>query len=156
MQSTRPMPKLTTMKAPRKKRVKLPDVIKSLTDEVGNQLVCRNNGKRIIMSLKLVKEDRHRRIGIINIATKTMEVRRKRDRHLFIKGNSYGFNHQLLADAKLFDKIRLFDEIGEWLIPKAYILTNGSFLNFINKGGFERQTFVTLEEIEQFKRKPKF
>lgn len=144
------------MKVPRKKRIKTPDIIKSLTDEVGNQLICKNNGKRIIMSLKLVKEDRYRRIGIINLATKTMEVRRKRGLHLFRKGNSYGFNHQLLADAKLFDKIRLFDEEGEWVIPKEYILTNGSFLNFINKGGFERQTFVTLEEIEQFKRQPKF
>ncbi len=144
------------MKVPRKKRVKTPDVIKSLTDSVGNSLICKDNGKRVIISLKLTAEDRYRRLGIINRATKTMEIRRKRGVHLYRKINGYGFNRQLLSDAKLFDKVRLFDEFGEWLIPVEYILKNGSYKNYIKLGGFELQQFVSLDEIEQFKRQPKF
>lgn len=143
-----------TIKKPRKPKSK--DVTKSVSDDVGNLLLCKNNGTRIILSLKLIRESRYRRIGVINLAQKTITVKRKRSIHLFLKNNSYGFNHKLLSETKLFTKVRLHDEFGEWLIPNEFILENGKYLNFKESGGFELQRFVTLESIEQFKREPKF
>lgn len=131
------------------------DVTKSISDEYGNLIITRNNGKRVIVSIKLVSEKRPRKIGVINIARKSIDMERNRSKHLFRKTNSYGFNHNLLKKTLLFDNIRLRDDKVEWLIPKDYILDNGHFFNFLNKGGFELQVFIKLEEIEQFKRNPK-
>ena len=71
------------------------------------------------------------------------------------KFDGYGFNHKLIADSKLFDTVRLTDDFSEWKIPKKFILDNGMFLNFKGQG-FEVQIFVTLNQIEQFKKEPKF
>lgn len=131
------------------------DTIKSLSDEFGNLLISRNNGRRVLVSLKLVSEDKARRIGTINIAQKTIDMERNRAIHLFRKSNSYGFNHNLLKKTLLFDKVRLRDDQNEWLIPKDFILENGHFLNFKNQGGFELQIFLPLNIMEQFKRNPK-
>lgn len=142
-----------TAKKPRKP--KSPDVIKSKSDDKGNLLILKNNGKRIILILKLRTHKKLRRIGVVNLKRKVFEVKRKRDKHLMRVNQSYGFNHKLLADAKLFDKIRLMDEHAEWLIPVSYILENGTFMNFINKGGFELQIFIPLHTIEHFKKEPR-
>ncbi len=139
----------------KKRTPKAPEEIKSLSDDFGNLLVVKNNGKRVIVSLKLVSEQRYRRVGVINIARKTMEVRRNSGKHLFRKMSAYGFNHKLLSDAKLFEKVRLIDEKSEWVIPVKFILDNGKFLNFRANGGFELQIFIPLTDIEEFKRKPK-
>lgn len=139
------------MKKPRKP--KLPEVFKSITDVKGNQLICKDNGKRIAITLKLVAEKgKGRRIGVINPKRRILEVRRNREEHLFRKFNGYGFNHKLLSDAKRFDNIMLNDNYERWLIPKQFILESKKYLNFLN-GGFELQVFVSLDEIEQFKRK---
>jgi len=143
------------MKNPKKRIKRLPDDIKTVSDDFGNNITCANNGKRVILSLKLVKEARRRRIGVINLERKTLEVKRTKSLHLFRKLNAYGFNHKLLNDSKLFDKVRLLDDFEEWLIPKEFILNNGSFLNFVNKGGFELQIFVPLEKLSDFKKAPK-
>lgn len=131
------------------------DTTKSVSDEFGNLLISRTNGKRVLISLKLVAEKRPRKIGTINIAQKTIDMERVRNKHLFRKSNSYGFNHNLLKKTLLFDKVRLRDDQNEWLIPKDFILENGHFLNFKNQGGFELQIFLPLEMMEQFKRNPK-
>ena len=142
----------TKLKKPRKP--KSADVIKSKSDEKGNLLVIRNNGKRILLSLKLVSEKRYRKIGMVNLAQKTFECKRNREKHLFRKGNSYGFNVKLLEDAKLFSQVRLIDNYDEWLIPKQWILDNGKYL-FFSSVGFEKQIFVNLVDAEQFKRPAK-
>jgi hypothetical protein len=134
------------------RKPKLPEVTKTLSDPKGNLLICKNNGKRIIVTLKLLSEKKGRRIGIVNAKRKVFDVRRIREKHLFKKFQGYGFNHKLLADAKLFDKVRLTDNYGQWLIPKEFILESKKYLNFEKSGGFELQVFVSLEEIEQFKR----
>lgn len=133
------------------KKAKAKDSVVSMGDDAGNLLVIRNNGARLILSLKLRAEDRYRRVGVVNLSRKTLEVKRSRDKHLFRMNSSYGFNHKLLEEAKSFDKIRLKDEFSEWKIPTKFILENGSFLHFQGQG-FELQTFVTLQQIEQFKR----
>lgn len=140
------------MQVTAKKLTKKPDVITSKDDEYGNLILIRNNGARLILSLKLRAETRSRRLGIVNLAQRTFQVKRTREKHLFRKMGGYGFNFNLLQQAKLFDKVRLKDDFCEWLIPKDFILTNGKFLNFINSGGFELQIFVSLSDIEQFKR----
>jgi len=132
------------------------DIIKSASDDLGNLLVCKNNGKRILLSLKLISERRYRKIGVINLAQKTLSVSRERKKHLFRKSGSYGFNHKLLNETKQFDKVRLNDEVSEWLIPVKFILENGHFLNFVNHGGFELQIFIPLHMIDEFKRENKF
>lgn len=140
-------------KKPRKPRV--PDEIKTVSDDRGNLLKCFNNGKRIRLFLKLVSEPKSRNIGTINPARKVLEVKRTRALHLFRKNDSYGFNHKLLSDSKLFENVRLMDDHGEWLIPKQYILDNGSFLHFLAHGGFELQIFLPLDKMNDFKKQPK-
>lgn len=133
----------------------MPDAIRTVGDDFGNLLKCCNNGKRIVMSLKLASETKHRKLGIINLAQKAMQIKRDSGKHLMRKLNAYGFNYKLLSDSKLFDTVRLSDEKYEWVIPKQFIIDNGQFLNF-KKQGFELQTFITLSQIEQFKKDPKF
>lgn len=140
-------------KKPRKQ--KTDDVIKSSSDAQGNLLICKNNGKRIVVKIKLSNEQRYREVGVINMAQRVMDVKRSRGLHLHNMSNSYGFNHKLLSEAKRFDNVRLKDELGEWLIPREFILENGKFL-FFKQQGFELQTFIPLSMIEQFKREPKF
>lgn len=136
-------------------KAKQPEVFKTISDEVGNCLTIKNNGKRLALSLKLITETKQRRIGIVNLAQKVFEVKRDRAKHLFRANQSYGFNYKLLEEAKLFNNIRLKDELCEWLIPKEFILTNGSFLHFKNNGGFEKQIFIELSKITQFERPTK-
>jgi len=139
-------------KKPRKKSL---DVIKTISDESGNLLIIKDNKVRLKLTLKLKSEAKGRQLGVINLERKVFEVKRNRTKHLFRKNQSYGFNHKLLDEAKLFDNIRLKDEIQEWLIPKNYILENGSFLHFKNNGGFERQIFIELDKIRDFARPTK-
>ncbi len=142
------------MKA-KKPKMNKPDEIRVISDDYGNNLTVFNNGKRVKVRLKLVKESKSRSIGVINLERKILEVKRNRTKHLFRKFNAYGFNHKLIADAKLFDKVRLTDNIEEWLIPKQFILDNGKFLNFLNKGGFELQIFIPIDSLNEFKKQPK-
>lgn len=141
---------LQTLISMKPKKTKSKDEFKTLSDESGNLLLIKNNGVRLSLYLKLKSETRSRKLGIINPNQKVFEVKRNREKHLFRKNESYGFNHKILEDAKLFDKIRLKDEKQEWVIPKEFILNNGSFLHFKNNGGYERQIFIELEKIKVF------
>lgn len=129
--------------------------IRTVGDDVGNLLLCKNNGKRITVSLKLVAEKRYRRLGVINPKARSIDIKRDSHLHLMHKINGYGFNFKLLDEAKLFDTIRLKDENSEWVIPKQFILQNGKYLNFAQQG-FELQIFITLQQVEQFKKPNKF
>lgn len=113
-----------------------------------NYLIIKQNDKLISLYLKLGKL-KQRFIGTVTKSTKTFEVRRKRGKHLHIKSNSYGFNYHALDNKKSFDTVRLSDEISDWKIPVNFILENGSFLYF-KEQGFEKQIFVSLEQIEQY------
>ena len=113
-----------------------------IPDKYGNSIIVSGN----IISLKLKSETRTREIGLINLQEKYLAVNRVRSKHLFRKNSSYGFNHYILLNAKKFDKIKLSDDIGTWLIPIKLILEKGSFLHF-NKDGFELQIFLPLDII---------
>jgi hypothetical protein len=119
-------------------------------EDMENYLRIKSNDKLIQLSLKLKSEKKLRRIGTVTKSTRTLEIKRKRDKHLHIKSNSYGFNYQVLDNKKTFDTIRLSDEFCDWKIPLSFIMEKGSFL-FFKQQGFEKQIFVTLEQIEQFR-----
>jgi len=140
------------MRKPKKAKAK--DEVKSVGDEKGNLLVLKNNGKRVIVSLRLIGEgNRCRKVGIINLKQKRIEIRRNRAKHLFRKGDSYGVNYKLINDSTLFDFVSITDEFSRWVVPKQFIIDNGKILNFSNAGvGFEVQTFISLAQMEPFKK----
>ena len=44
------------------------EMIKSVSDDYGNLIISKNNGKRIVVKLKLISEKTYRTIGTINKA----------------------------------------------------------------------------------------
>ena len=132
--------------------MKKQEVTKQICDSAGNKIIASNNGDRIKVLLKLNTELRSRLLGYVNIKSKSIKIIRKKELHLLRKNNSYGFNHTLLSDAKTFDKILLKDELNAWKIPTQFILDNGKFL-FFKEQGFERQIFISMEQLNQFKTK---
>jgi hypothetical protein len=129
-----------------------------MVDDDGNTMLIARKDNIIKLSLKLKEETRRRMIGFINTNTKVMYMARKRGKHLFRKMNAYGFCYRILADGKTFDKVRLKDETGEWLIPVNFLLDkeNAKFLHFRGSGGFELQVFLSLDILEQFRRPVRF
>lgn len=104
----------------------------------------------IEIKLKLKKEKFARLLGYVKASEKTFYCNRDSKRHLLVKADSYGFNYNLINEAKRFDKVLLcIDKIDKYLIPNDFILSNGSFLWFKNEG-FERQIFLKKAEIERF------
>lgn len=123
-----------------------------MDDEGLNKTISYHYDKRVVLYLKLKAEgNKKRKVGVITKSTHTMQVKRNREKHLFIKTMSWGFNDYILRRTELFDKIWLVDNWGdEWVIPVPFILENGHYFYFL-KQGFEKQVFIKLEEIEQFK-----
>ena len=119
-----------------------------ILDEKGNELIAKTNGNVISLYLKLVEKS-ERLLGIIDKKEKTFQIRRNREKHIFKRNKSYGFNHYVLKNAKTFDKIYLLDDVTSWIIPVKFILENGSFMQF-QQQGFELQIFIPLDKIAQF------
>lgn len=111
------------------------------------------NEKTITVWLKLKSERRKRLIGHITISTKTLRITRDRNKHLFIKGLAYGFNDYVMANAKRFDTIWLKDQNSDWKFPISLVREQGRYLNF-KEQGFERQRFLSLEQLEPYKVQP--
>lgn len=127
--------------------------VRSFYIDENNTLLIKSNDKLIIVKLKL-KDMRTRMIGTVTKSTRTIEMKRKRDKHLHYKTNSYGFNDYILREQDSFDWVRLSDDLGNhWKIPVSYILEKGTYLQF-QKQGFELQRFVSLENLEQFRVRP--
>jgi hypothetical protein len=126
-----------------------------VNDGMGNEIIVIHNNNLLTLSLKLSGEKSSRELGFIDMRNRKLHVKRKREKHLFKKNSSYGFNHKLLNDAKHFDTIVLQDEYLMWEIPREFILKNGSFLHF-KSDGFERQIFIPLEKIKQFTKSSSF
>lgn len=119
-------------------------------DSFGNGIIVRRGGNTLRLSIRLANNPKERKIGEIDMPTRTLTITRNRAKHLLQKGNAYGLNHKLIADATRFDTVRIVDDFGRWDIPREYILENGKFLLFAKKG-FELQIFISLEQIQQFK-----
>jgi len=115
-----------------------------------NALLIKSNNRLIIVRLKL-KNMKPRMIGTVTKSTRTIEMKRKRDKHLHYMTNSYGFNQYILKEQTKIDWVRLSDDRqNHWKIPVSYILEKGTYLNF-KQQGFELQRFVSLENLEQFR-----
>ena len=124
--------------------------IRSFYIDEQNTLLIKSNDKLIIVKL-LLKNMKPRMIGTVTKSTRTIEMRRKRGKHLHYMTNSYGFNDYILREQTTFDWVRLSDDLGNhWKIPVSYILEEGTYLKFAKKG-FELQRFVSLENLEQFR-----
>lgn len=120
--------------------------IKRFEDDFGNVIIRKGN----VLYLRLRGTTRRRRIGIISGGI--LIARRKKAIHLHRKSDSYGFNHYILANAQSFDTVKLMDDTDTYLIPNKKIIELGHYLHFLEKG-FERQVFVKLEDLQQFKLK---
>lgn len=122
----------------------------SLPDKDGNYFKVYKDTQSIVIKLCLHNENREREIGVVNISARMLNMKRVRSQHLLIKSNSYGFNEHILSTATTFDKVFLSDDQESWIIPKEYIIENGRYL-FFKEQGFERQVFLSLDKLEQFK-----
>lgn len=118
-------------------------------DNQGNAIISEIKGKMITISLKLVDENKMRNVGVVDTESRTLRITRQRGKHLFKKNKSYGFNHFIIKNAKTFDKVLLMDDLQTWLIPKQFIVDNGTVLNF-QQEGFELQIFVPIEKFKPF------
>jgi len=118
--------------------------LKQKTNSDGSIIIREGNE----LFVKLPNNER-RKIGILNLQNRTLEVKRIRNKHLHNKSNSYGFNYFLIHEATLFDHIVL-RETNTYKIPVQFIKENGKVLNF-KRQNFEIQAFVSLGQIEGFR-----
>ena len=118
-----------------------------IKDKAGNMLYKKGN----VILLDLLSEDRRRRIGVIPEVEKDVVVM-KRDpkKHLLRVANAFGFCYEFLATAKIVKTVRLMIVgNGFYDILIEDILKHGDFL-FFKKQGFEKQIFLTLEQLEKY------
>lgn len=122
-----------------------------LDDTGHNALLIKSTDKTIAVYLKLATFKKRKRIGLVTKSTKTISMRRERHKHLYIKGNAYGFNDYVLRYQTSFTHINLSDEHTNWKVPVSFILDdkNGFYLQF-KEQGFEKQKFISLRELAQF------
>jgi hypothetical protein len=123
--------------------------INTSPDQEGNFFEIINDADTITIFLKLKKENKKREIGFINVPQSTLYITRNREKHLFRKNQSYGFNEYIISKATTFEYVRFNDEFISALIPRKVILEKGSYLHF-KENGFERQLFLSLEEINKY------
>lgn len=112
-------------------------------DTQGNEII--RNGNDLLLGLS--GERRTRKIG--SISNGVLYVRRRRS-HIMDVNKSYGFNHHILSNARMFDKVNIKDDYGIYELPVSVILDKGDFL-FFKKQGFEKQIFLPLDEIYKYK-----
>jgi hypothetical protein len=117
----------------------------SVQDEYGNKLAVVNSTIYLIL-----KDDKKKRqIGRLNLAARTLTMKRDRNKHLHYKSNSYGFNYQIIKQGTKFNKILIADNEHNYLVPKEEMLEMGKFMYF-KQQGFERQIFVKLEDLSNY------
>jgi hypothetical protein len=126
------------------------ETIKNIKDDKGNIICTKNNGKRIIVYLKVPRFLKIKKIGTVNISKKLLTIKRIKEKHLFKKYNAYGLNVFLLRNAKTFDKIKIVDNYNTYYFSLAWANENIKYLTF-SKAGYELQGFLSLEQLEPFK-----
>ena len=108
------------------------------------------------LHLNLVKEKRNRFIGTYHYSEKTLYVKRSSKKHLFRKSKSYGFNWNIIAsnDLEIAYLHLTVDDNTNYLIPRTFLNTYGSFLTF-KEQGFETQKFFPVALLKPYFVKPK-
>lgn len=100
--------------------------------------------------LKLDKEDFNRTLG--KVKGDTFFVKRVREKHLFRKNNSYGFNGSIIEQLGV-DFIELYEDSGIFKFPVDVLRQFGDYLHFKDEG-FERQMFLPLSIIDKYRYTP--
>lgn len=126
---------------------------KFIFNDNGDFFRISQKGNLLKISLKLNSESSPRKIGEVKLDDKTLMLKRIREKHLFKKNNSYGFNEYLIQNGKTFDKIMLADDDCVYLFPKNLVLEKGNYLYF-KQEGFEKQIFLPLEEMKEYQIHP--
>ena len=108
------------------------------------------------LHLNLIKENRNRFIGTYHYSEKTLYVKRNSTKHLFRKSKSYGFNWNIIAsnDLEIAYLHLTVDDSTNYLIPRSFLNTYGSFLTF-KEQGFEVQKFFPVALLKPYLIKPK-
>ena len=108
------------------------------------------------LHLNLIKENRNRFIGTYHYSEKTLYVKRNSTKHLFRKSKSYGFNWNIIAsnDLEIAYLHLTVDDSTNYLIPRSFLNTYGSFLTF-KEQGFEVQKFFPVALLKSYLIKPK-
>ncbi len=118
-----------------------------LSDKFGNTLY--REGDYIYLDLKLSQG--RRRLGKIDEKKESLITKRVYDRHLFRMANSFGFNSELLRTAEIIKYVIVkTDKEETFAIPIETLFKLGSYLHF-KKQGFERQIFITIDDLKNFK-----
>lgn len=118
-----------------------------IQDLIGNKLFRKGD----VIYLSLVSEGYSRKLGIIDEESKNLITTRVYSKHLYRNANSFGFNSEFLRNANIIENVKLLTDKDEiFIIPIKFILEEGSYLHF-KKKGFERQIFINIEKIKQFK-----
>ena len=137
-----------------KKKVKTENkggkIIKTFFDSQENKIISTESALIITVELKLVSEKRRRLVGVLTKSTGVFNVVRNREKHLHRQSNSYGFNFRIFEMSNHIKTVVLSDELMRYKIPIRYILENTNFL-FFKQQGFELQTFISLEQLNQFR-----
>lgn len=120
-----------------------------VSDDHGNTLTAIHTKTRVRLSLKLNTYKYKRDLGFIDKKTRTLHIKRNRERHLYKNNNSYGFNYILLAKASLFDTVVINDDLGRYRIGRQTIIEEGRFLYFLAHG-FEKQIFYPIDKLQPF------
>lgn len=122
----------------------------AITSKEGHRFEADEKDGFLYITLHLKGKRAGRNIGRVRLADRVLEVSRKRDKHLMLKANAYGFNEYVLREAKRFDKIELTDEYGTYLFSRQLVLDMGKYLHF-KEEGFEKQIFLSLNIITNHK-----
>ena len=122
----------------------------AITSKEGHRFEADEKDGFLYITLHLKGKRAGRNIGRVRLADRVLEVSRKRDKHLMLKANAYGFNEYVLREAKRFDKIELKDEYGTYLFSRQLVLDMGKYLHF-KEEGFEKQIFLSLNIITNHK-----
>jgi hypothetical protein len=127
-------------------------VINTQPDERGNYFSVESDQLMMVRSIwiHLSSENKSRNIGVLYVKDRVLKIKRNRARHLFKKNNSYGLNEHIIRTAILFDHILIDDDYGVYRIPREEIIDKGTYLDF-KQIGFEKQIFLSLEIIEQYR-----
>jgi len=118
----------------------------TLTSKEGHRFEVDEKDGYLYITLRLKGKKAGRNIGRVRLADRVLEVSRKRDKHLMLKANAYGFNEYVMRTAQKFDVVELTDEYGTYSIPRQLILNMGKYLHF-KEEGFEKQLFLSLNII---------
>lgn len=100
--------------------------------------------------LKLANETKNRLLG--KVKGNTFFVKRIREKHLFKKNESYGFSINIIDQLNV-DYIELYEDSGVFKFSVDVLKQFGDYLHFKDEG-FERQLFLPLSIINQYRYTP--